>query len=200
MDLRKTTFKPGGIPPYTRTLLEQLLSRLDGRDVVVFDLETNGLESFASVLSFSALKFRYDPADRTLEEVEERNRYYYCRERENPRAIAVNGLTREVLERLRGGAEYPEYFDRDGEIVEFFRNTGVAVAHNVDFDRKFLRVFPALKGMPFYCTMKGFGRYIKLHELARACGIHVDTARLHEGRYDTELAGGIFKRMIRRKP
>jgi DNA polymerase III epsilon subunit-like protein len=200
MDFRKTTFTSGGIPPYTRTLLEQLLAGLDGRDVVVFDLETNGFESFASVLSFSALKFRYDPLTRELEEIEAKNRYYYCRERENPRAIAVNGLTRPVLAKYREGAGYPEYFDRDGEIVEFFRDTGMAVAHNVDFDRKFLRVFPELIRLPYYCTMKGSGRYIKLHELARTCGINVDTARLHESRYDTELAGGIFKRMIRRTP
>ena len=200
MDSRKTVFRPDGIPPYTRTLLDRLLERLDGRNIVVFDLETNGLEGSASVLSFSALKFRCDPATRELEEIEAKNRYYYCRERENPRAIAVNGLTREVIEKLRDGAEYPKYFGRDGEIVEFFRNTGAAVAHNVDFDRKFLKVFPELNGMPYYCTMKGFGRYIKLHELARSCGIHVDTSRLHEGRYDTELAGGIFKWMIRRAP
>jgi DNA polymerase III epsilon subunit-like protein len=185
------------MPPYTRAVLEKLLDRLEGRNVVVFDLETNGLKGSSSVLSFSALKFRFDPATRELEEIDVKNRYYYCRERENPRAIAVNGLTRELLERLRDGAAYPEYFDSDREIVEFFRDTGIAVAHNVDFDRRFLSVFPELIRLPYYCTMKGFGRYIKLHELARACGIPVDTARLHDGSYDTRLAAEIFRHMLR---
>lgn len=197
MDHKRTLYNPEGIPPYTRTVLKTLLSRLDGRNIVVFDLETNGLEGSASVLSFSATKFLYDPVIRELVQIESCDRYYFCREPENPRAIAVNGLTRDVLAGFRGGAGYPEHFDEDYTIVEFFRNTGLAVAHNVDFDRKFMKVFPELTRLPYYCTMKGFGRYIKLHKLARDCGAHVDTARLHDGRYDTELAAVIFKYMVR---
>jgi len=169
---------------------------LGDRSIVVFDVETNGLHRRSSVLSFSALKLRLDTDRRKFHRVDEMERFYHCREPENPKAIAVNGLHRRVIDIKRDGAVYPLHFDQDREIPDFFHDAGLAAAHNVDFDRAFLGVFPELRNLPYFCTMKSQGRFVKLHQAARMQGIPVDSSRLHGSTYDTHLAAELLKKLI----
>jgi len=67
----------------------------------------------------------------------------------------------------RAGESYPHYFKDDVEVPRYFSGAGLLVAHNVDFDRQFLSVFSELHDLTYFCTMKVYGRYRKLHELAR---------------------------------
>ena len=86
------------------------------KKIVFFDLETNGLQD-SSVLSVSAFKYSIDTETLKLKFLDKFTRYYYPTEEYNARAIAVNGLSEDVVEELRGEADYPEFFCEDSSIV-----------------------------------------------------------------------------------
>ena len=175
--------------------------------VILFvDLETNGLSPSCSVLSCSAIKCRVDPAAGTLTQLDRFDRYYYPKERINPHAIAVNGLTREEIKRLRGSDEYPKHFLDDGAFQAFYDTCRRIVAHNCSFDRSFL---PFFTGQSF-CTMrhntnvvcaewmpwKGEYKWPTLLETARYYGIPVDESMLHKSGADVDLTFQIFEKML----
>ena len=123
---------------------------------LIFDVETNGLDCTASVLSFSALLL-----DDDLNVIDEINRYYHIRpgEAPNDEAIGVNGLTPDVIEAKRAGADYPEIFGEDRFIRDLFDPARIdtLIAHNIEFDRKFIEHHHKLDLSEFdqVCTMKG---------------------------------------------
>jgi len=175
--------------------------------VIMFvDLETNGLSPSSSVLSCSAIKCHIDPATGTLTQLDRFNRYYYPKERINPRAIAVNGLTREEIKRLRGSDEYPKHFVEDGAFQAFCDTCRRIVAHNCSFDRSFL---PFFTGQSF-CTMrhntnvvcaewmpwKGEYKWPTLLETAKHYGVPVDEGMLHKSNADVDITLQIFEKML----
>ena len=181
---------------YSIERLSRHLCNLQGKPIIVFDLETNGLSPRSSVLSVSAIKFAYDTVNAQLVKIDNLERFYYGIEPPNHKALSINGLYQDVIEEKRGSANYTSYFRDDGDIPGFFTDSGLVVAHNVDFDKRFLYVFPELKELNYFCTMKAHGRYRKLYELARTEGMQVETDRLHESTYDCEIAAFLLEKLI----
>ncbi len=205
---------------YKKTELPQALRELNGRPVVVFDLETNGLSNRNSVLSCSAFKFSIKSAhtSRPLQEANEEaaaearisylfpstgplelighfERYYFSEEPENFEAIRINGLSEHVIRQKREHQDWPHYFSEDEEFIDFLRDAGLFIAHNVDFDTQFV---PFLYDKPLFCTMKSnaVGKYPKLSELARRYSIDFDTGQLHGSSYDTFITALVFNKMV----
>jgi len=176
--------------------------------IIVFDLETNGLNpSLFSVLSFAAIKYNL-ANNYNLVELDRLQRFYYPRENFSQDAIRVNNLTRENIDRLRRNKNYPLYFDEDLDIKSFFNGTELIVGHNVDFDLGFIKqIFNGNK----FCTMKENTRKVKarwidskndwkwptLEETANYYRISIERNRLHDSLYDVELTAKIFMIMLR---
>lgn len=118
--------------------------------IVIFDVETNGLNGDYSVLSCSAIKYEIDPKTYEMTEIDRFNRYYYPVEQFDPQAIAVNGLTREVIKEKRGDATYPEHFTADDDFENFCNGVLRFVAHNISFDMQFV---PFIGNKKKLCTM-----------------------------------------------
>jgi DNA polymerase-3 subunit epsilon len=165
--------------------------------IIVFDLETNGLSREDSVLSCTAIKYAYTEDGVNLGELARFDRFYFSVEAENPEAISINGLTREVIAARRAGKQWPEYFRDDRDFPEFCRDAELFVAHNIEFDARFVTCVPRDKR---FCTMRGsaggFGKYPKLRELASHYRIPYDSGKLHGSAYDAEITGLIFEKMI----
>ncbi len=201
---------------YKKSELPQALRELDGRPVVVFDLETNGLSNRNSVLSCSAFKFSIKssnasqppaeaaaeartmylfPSNGPLELIGRFERYYFSEEPENFEAIRVNGLSEHVIRQRREHQDWPNYFSEDEEFIEFLKDAGLFVAHNIDFDAQFV---PFLYDKPLFCTMKSntAGKYPKLSELARRYSIDIDSGQLHGSSYDTFITALVFNKMV----
>jgi DNA polymerase-3 subunit epsilon len=176
------------------------------REVIFFDVETNGLTKASSVLSMSAIKAVFNSSD--IETVKETfSRFYYRKpgETENAGAIAVNGLTGEVIRRKRGDAQYPEHFKDDTDFAVFCSGVKHFVGHNIAFDRKFLDFY-----LPHsFCTMRentdvirivrwtGGFKFPRLKEAADYYHIKADEHQLHGSDYDTHLTYEIFKCMLK---
>jgi len=177
--------------------------------IVVFDLETNGLNSRSSVLSCSALKLRYqgdtgssgntvpDLISGPLREIDAFERYYFSLEPENLSAIRINGLSVNVITEKRAGHDWPPYFRDDRAFESFCLDADLIVAHNIEFDIQFV---PFLADRDLFCTMKSntIRKYPKLSELAAAFRIDVDLNKLHQSAYDTALTALVFEHMVRK--
>ncbi len=205
---------------YKKAELPQALRELNGRPVVVFDLETNGLSNRNSVLSCSAFKFSIKraassqpiqeaskeaaaeartsylfPGSGPLELIDRFERYYFSEEPENFEAIRVNGLSEQVIRQKREHQDWPTYFSEDEEFIDFLKDAGLFIAHNIDFDAQFV---PFLYDKPLFCTMKSnaAGKYPKLSELARRYRIDLDISQLHGSSYDTFITALVFNKMV----
>ena len=207
---------------YLKSDLPRALRQLDGRPVVVFDLETNGLSNRHSVLSCSAFKFSIDerqektnsidsspsdraaaelrpvylfPSDGPLKLIDRFERYYFSEEPENFDAVRINGLSEGVIREKREHQDWPMHFSEDEEFTDFLKDAGLFIAHNIDFDAQFV---PFLYDQPLFCTMKSnnTGKYPKLSELARRYKIEVDAHQLHGSSYDTYVTALIFNQMV----
>ncbi len=131
---------------------------------IIFDVETNGLvPGRYSVLSFSALHVQTWRANgsRYFEIQEEFDRYYYPQEPYNRQAIAVNGLTREVIasRRERTSDNYPLHFTQDQDVSGFCQKTDLAVCHNTPFDSRFLKHYHGHEFPRLFCTMRSLTEY-----------------------------------------
>ncbi|MFW5710863.1 MAG: hypothetical protein ACOC2R_05700 [Spirochaetota bacterium] len=201
---------------YKKADLPQALRELNGRPVVVFDLETNGLSNRNSVLSCSAFKFSIKSANSSrprrgaaaeartsylfpdsgpLKLIGRFERYYFSEEPENFEAIRINGLSEQVIRQKRELQDWPKYFSEDEEFIAFIKDAGLFIAHNIDFDAQFV---PFLYDKPLFCTMKSnaAGKYPKLSELARRYSIDIDTSQLHGSSYDTFVTALVFNKMV----
>jgi len=112
-------------------------------NIFVFDTETNGLSDNNSVLNFSAIVAVIKDNKITVKKIIDR--YYYPVENFNKKAIKVNGLNKNTIEKKRASATYSEHFVNDKEIKEqiksYLFNNYTIVAHNLSFDTKFIRDF-----------------------------------------------------------
>ncbi len=180
------------------------------KHVIVFDFETNGFAG-SSVLSITAIKYLFDKNDKGIysyRKVGIFERFYYRNigERLNAQAINVNGLTDNAISKYRRGCTYPKYF-KDDEInfKKFCHDVNHYVAHNIDFDKKFLSFELPNK----FCTMKSntnivragisrSGRYKwpKLKETAVFYKIKHNPNRFHDSKYDVEITTKVFNEML----
>jgi DNA polymerase III epsilon subunit-like protein len=178
---------------------------MEKRPVIFFDVETNGLSGSSSVLSIAAIKAMFDETAAAGEETFSRFYYRNPGEREDPQALAVNGLTDAVIRAKRAGVRYAKHFHNDKDFEQFCAGVNHYVGHNISFDRKFLPF--SLKHC--FCTMKENTAVIKLKKMARSgykyprlseaaayYGLAADTGRLHGSDYDTRLTCEIFKKML----
>lgn len=194
-------------PSTTPTPGKEVRPQSVGRQVIIFDFESNGLAN-CSILSATALRVHFDAGLFILGKVF--NRFYYPEEPYNEKALSVNGLRREVVEGLRGEAEYAARFAEDQDWEEFCSTAQLFVAHNVKFDRKFMLFdLPAV-----FCTMESNTgkdkvktrwnpkyqkwQWPKLAKTAEHYGIEVKEGLLHCGFYDVFLCFEVFRRMYKR--
>lgn len=176
------------------------------REIIIFDLETNGIKD-CSVLSISAIKLEVDIANLSVREIGKFDRYYYRNpgEKINFGAIRVNGLTDENISILRKDRNYSKYFEEDYDFEDFCDGVKHFVAHNISFDSQFLNI-PYMRK---FCTMNEnvenlkiegkYGKYKwpKLNETAKYYGIEVDELSTHRSDYDTYLCKEIFVKMLK---
>ena len=176
------------------------------KKIVFFDLETNGLQD-SSVLSVSAFKYSIDTETLKLKFLDKFTRYYYPTEEYNARAIAVNDLSEDFVEELRGEADYPEFFCEDSGFYIFIADVDHLIGHNISFDYSFLS--DRTKDYNTYCTMlattnilkipnqykrRGY-KYPKLMEVAEYYNIELEEDKLHDSDYDVELTVKIFEKL-----
>jgi len=184
---------------YTKEELLPLMQKHRLEPVIVFDLETNGLNRGSSVLSCSAVKLLFDASasgdNQPFRQIDSFERYYFSVEAENLSAIRVNGLSANVLTERREGHDWPPYFRDDRDFAAFCTDAGLLVAHNIDFDIQFV---PYLSHIDQFCTMKSntVAKYPRLSELALTYGIRFNSSQLHQSRYDTDLTAAIFQKMV----
>lgn len=156
---------------------------------IVIDFETNGF-SGSSVLSAAAIKILADWNTGTIEKIQTFTRHYHPIEKWNRYAQAVNKLSPSKIDTLRNGATYPINFRDDPSLYEFSNDATFAVAHNANFDSRFISL-----NIPWICTMKHCGG--KLADAAYSRGIVVNESSLHQALYDTELCLALFENLLR---
>lgn len=172
--------------------------------LIIFDTETNGFKG-SSVLSISAVKVAVD--NDKFEIVDTYSRYYFRNSGEafNPHAIAVNGLSDDIIVGKRMFTDYSKYFKDDiDSFLVFCDGTKHFVGHNIELDMSFL----SSMGAHTFCTMKANQnilklkstykdsyKYPKLIEAAKFYGVELLEANLHDSKYDVEVTFGVFKKM-----
>lgn len=177
------------------------------RDIVIFDVETNGLKG-SSVLSISALRLQIDLESNKWEKIGEYNRFYFRRPGEeiNYGAVDVNGLTDEVIEEKRKNTDYPLHFFEDiDSFREFSFGVKHFVAHNIKFDESFI---PFELEKKFDTMMENIDvvkagwnpkynkyKWPKLVECAHYYEVPFDDENFHESLYDVYITGRILYRM-----
>ena len=185
---------------------QNLLKSEAAQHIVFFDFETNGLKD-CSVLSATALCVNFCEGKFIIDSLF--NRFYFPREGYNEEAIAINKLSESRIEELRSDASYPRYFDEDEEWEQLCCWGNLFVAHNIAFDRRFMRHEP---GQTF-CTMlanapilqlgrhywSGEWKWPKLQKTAEYYQIPIQKSLLHYGFYDAWLCFIVFREMYRRK-
>lgn len=196
---------------------EEIISFLSGEpnyNVIIFDTETNGLyrkDLVPSVLSISAIKGTIISKD-YFSILGHYNRFYFPVEDYNPEALYVNGLTKRIVEELRGDLNYPKYFVDDVEAFkEFCMGYHLFIGHNAkDFDCKFipinwgnLKVFDTMKSNTDIVCSSWNDYYHnwktpKLKETVSFYGISLEESKLHGSAYDTEMTLKIFMAMLKR--
>ena len=124
-------------------------------NVIFWDVETNGLEKYHSVLSISAIKVVFSIEVEKIDSsiIERYERFYFRKpgEEVGKEAIAVNGLTDEIIQKHRTGVDYPERFTNDIESFRLFcSDTRHFVGHNIFYDKQYINFW--LPNM--FCTMK----------------------------------------------
>lgn len=129
-------------------------ARTKTTQIIVVDLETNGIRATNSVLSCSAIKYSLDALNFIMTETGRFNRYYYPRSGNfDEEARIVHGLNREKITQLRAGSDYPEHFIDDVGLTEFSKSVKKFVSHNTAFDMKFIEGKLAEESIRTFCTM-----------------------------------------------
>ena len=181
--------------------------------ILVFDTETSGLDPQWNVI----LQLSYQIVDSdswaTIKTV---NHYFAWPEnkaRVTQEAINVNGLTEEILaaKQLSNRKTALEEFVADRDSCDLL------VAHNLEFDKKFIiascreegvkfansgwsQSYDTMKRMTNYCQIpKDWGsgfKWPKLTELADCLGIDYSNISLHDSSGDVELTKRCFEQII----
>jgi len=171
--------------------------------VTLFDFETNGTYFSSSVLEAMFIKIEIDAGNIT--EIDRFHRFYLLNDGEDFdfQAYGVHGLTIEKIKELRNNASYAKTWNEDKQSEDFqsfIKDTDLLVAHNIDFDSKFLPNITTDR----FCTMKDTKQIIKalnvkgkvknpsLKEACEFYGIDFDTTKAHGAEYDTEKLTELF--------
>ena len=115
-------------------------------------------------------------------------------------------MTDEKINFKRQGADYPKHFEKDDGFKKFCSDTEYFVAHNINFDSKFLPFELKYK----FCTQKsniniakkesgieGRYKYPSLMETAEFYSIKLDRSQWHGSEYDTYICKEIFMAMLK---
>ncbi|MDY6424506.1 MAG: 3'-5' exonuclease, partial [Bacteroidales bacterium] len=179
----------------------------------IFDTETSGLDPQWNVI----LQLSYQIVDTDSWAIQKNVNHYFSWPENKARvsygAIDVNGLTEEFLagKKLSDRKTALEEFVADKDSCELL------VAHNLEFDKKFIiascreegvkfansgwaQSYDTMKRMTSYCQIpKDWGsgyKWPKLSELADCLGIDYSHITLHDSSGDVELTKQCFKRIV----
>ena len=181
--------------------------------ILVFDTETSGLDPQWNVI----LQLSYQIVDPDLWATIKTVNHYFAwpdnKARVSEGAIRVNGLTEEVL-------SSKQLSNRKAALEEFVTDKDscdLLVAHNLEFDKKFIIASCREEGVKFansgwshsYDTMKRTTNYCQIHkdwgngykwpkltELADCLGINYSNISLHDSSGDVELTKRCFEQII----
>ena len=183
--------------------------------ILIFDTETGGLDAWRNDI----LQLSYQVIDgRSFRKVKEVNCYFPWPEdksRVEWGAIQVNGLTEEFL----AIQELADRYEAINEFIDELIGCDLCVAHNGEFDRKFINATARREGIypfewpPMIDTMKsttnlcqlpsrsgrGGYKWPKLIELAECLRIKTDDINLHDSSADVELTKRCFIYLLEKK-
>lgn len=176
------------------------------KDIIFFDLETNGINKSSSVLSIAALKYKFDGNDFKLTRPSF-IRYYFRKppEKWDVNAQKVHGLTDEIIDKKRDNSSYELFFYKDQKDFNLFCQ-GVThfVGHNIAFDQQFIT---NIQFKHTFCTMLNNENIVKvkkkdgtikwpsLKETAVFYKINLEEDQLHDSLYDISITFKIFEAM-----
>ncbi len=181
--------------------------------ILIFDTETSGLNPQWNVI----LQLSYQIVDSDSWTTRKSVNHYFAwpenKARVTQEAIAVNGLTEEVL----GSKQLSIRKTALEEFVADKDSCDLLVAHNLEFDKKFIleacreegvkyansgwsKSYDTMKRMTNYCQIpKDWGsgyKWPKLTELADCLGIDYSQIALHDSSGDVELTKLCFKKIV----
>ena len=181
--------------------------------ILIFDTETSGLNPQWNVI----LQLSYQIVDSDSWTTQKTVNHYFAwpedKLRVTQEAITVNGLTEEVLasKQLSNRKTALEEFVADKDSCELL------VAHNLEFDKKFIiascreegvkyansgwgQSYDTMKRTTSYCQIsKAWGngyKWPKLTELADCLGVDYSQIALHDSSGDVELTKQCFKKIV----
>lgn len=159
--------------------------------MIVLDFETNS-SHVHDVIEVAA--FHVKKVDGTYVVLDTFHRYYRSDYEVNPHALAVHKLSPERIERLRGDADYAEYFEEDSAFIDFCSGAKTLVAHNISFELRHLGDLVSFD--KHFCTMKENKKIVKalnakgnlknpkLIETCKFYDIEFDDEQYHSAIYD----------------
>lgn len=181
--------------------------------ILIFDTETSGLNPQWNVI----LQLSYQIVDSESWSTQKTVNHYFPwpenKARITQEAIDVNGLTEELLssKQLSNRKTALEEFVADKDSCDLL------VAHNLEFDKKFIIAscreegvkyansgwsmsYDTMKRMTNYCQIpKGYGngyKWPKLTELADCLGVDYSQIALHDSSGDVELTKQCFRKIV----
>lgn len=181
--------------------------------ILIFDTETSGLDPQWNVI----LQLSYQIVDSDSWATQKTVNHYFSwpenKARVTQEAIAVNGLTEETL----GSKQLSKRKTALEEFVSDKDSCDLLVAHNLEFDKKFIiaacreegvkfansgwaKSYDTMKRMTSYCQIpKDWGngyKWPKLTELADCLGIDYSRISLHDSSGDVELTKLCFEGIV----
>lgn len=170
--------------------------------MIILDFETNSA-NIHDVIEVAAFRVTY--VEGVYAVIDTFHRYYFSPYEVNPHALAVHKLSPERIKRLRGDADYEEYFADDTEFIDFCRGTKTLVAHNITFELR--HIGGLVRFDRHFCTMKenkplvgavnakGNPKNPKLIETCRFYRISFDEEHYHSAIYDVTKTLEILNKM-----
>ena len=131
-------------------------------NILVFDTETTGLDSYENQIG----QLSYVILNKDCN-IEVAKNFYFAVDHVEEGATRVTGLTKESLDELSGGKIFKDYAE---EIYVDFLKSDILVAHNISFDRAFIRKefkgagldVDALENKKTFCTMEEYTYVLKI--------------------------------------
>ena len=128
---------------------------------IIFDTETTGLNAYENQIA----QLSYIIVDKEFN-IENAKNFYFTVDFMEEDASRVNGLDEEILQKLSGNKRFRDFAE---EIYKDFLSVDVLVAHNLDFDLRFLmKEFRRLdfdidrlrENKKYFCTMEYYTEVI----------------------------------------
>ena len=170
--------------------------------MIILDFETNS-SNVHDVIEVAA--FRVKKQGNAYVVVDTFHRYYRSDYEVNSHALAVHKLSPEKIEKLRGDADYPAYFEEDEAFIDFCKGTSTLVAHNISFELRHLGSLVSFD--KHFCTMKENKKIVKavnakgnfknpkLIETCKFYNIEFDDEQYHSAMYDVTKTLEILEHM-----